>query len=203
MRSARSCRTTRPSSSFRRIREARSSSQCPGWDVTSADYQLALALGKAPLSEKLTLRRIASTASDPEGLFVINKYLAQRGDERVKDWASWVAELQMEERRAARRRAERLLETDPRERAGSISCAQDAERAAHDRAQGDVRERHRRVRESGEHLAAVQARWTGRADGQRSRRRELLPDDSPRCWAARRSRCPPVTREPSSSRRSR
>jgi amidase len=94
----------------------------PGWDVTSADYQLALALGKAPLSEKLTLRRIAGGASDPEGLFVINKYLAQRGDERVKDWASWVAnsKWKSDAQRAGAENA--LLETDPRERAGSISA---------------------------------------------------------------------------------
>jgi amidase len=94
----------------------------PGWDVTSADYQLALALGKAPLSEKLTLRRIAGGASDPEGLFVINKYLAQRGDERVNDWASWVAnsKWKSDAQRAGAENA--LLETDPRERAGSISA---------------------------------------------------------------------------------
>jgi amidase len=94
----------------------------PGWDVTSTEYQLALALGKAPLSEKLTLRRIASGASDPEGLFVINKYLAQRGDERVKDWASWVAnsKWKSDAQRAGAENA--LLETDPREPAGSISA---------------------------------------------------------------------------------
>jgi hypothetical protein len=31
----------------------------PGWDVTSVDYLVALSMGKAPLSEKLTLRRIS------------------------------------------------------------------------------------------------------------------------------------------------
>ena len=30
----------------------------PGWDVTSVDYAVALAMSKAPLSDKLTLRRI-------------------------------------------------------------------------------------------------------------------------------------------------
>jgi amidase len=94
----------------------------PGWDVTSADYQLALALGKAPLSDKLTLRRIAGDASDPEGLFVINKYLAQRGDERVKDWASWIAnsKWKSDAQRAGAENA--LLETGPREPQGSISA---------------------------------------------------------------------------------
>ena len=34
----------------------------PGWDVTSVDYLVALAMHKAPLSPKLTLRRISSAA---------------------------------------------------------------------------------------------------------------------------------------------
>lgn len=94
----------------------------PGWDVTSADYHLAVALGKAPLSEKLTLRRIAGDAADPEGLFVINKYLAQRGDARVNDWASWVAnsKWKSDAQRAGAQNA--LLATDPRESPGSISA---------------------------------------------------------------------------------
>jgi amidase len=63
----------------------------PGWDVTTQDYALALALGKAPLSEKLSLRRIFKQAEHPAGPFAWNMYLARRGDERVKDWASWIA----------------------------------------------------------------------------------------------------------------
>jgi Asp-tRNA(Asn)/Glu-tRNA(Gln) amidotransferase A subunit family amidase len=63
----------------------------PGWDVTSVKYLSALALGKAPLSPKINLRRIAKKASQSEGPLGWNRYLALRGDERVKDWASWVA----------------------------------------------------------------------------------------------------------------
>ena len=63
----------------------------PGWDVTSVKYLTALALGKAPLSPKINLRRIAKKASQSEGALGWNRYLALRGDERVKDWASWVA----------------------------------------------------------------------------------------------------------------
>ena len=63
----------------------------PGWDVTSIEYALALSAGEAPLSEKLNLRRIAREAANPNGLFRVNKYLQQRGDARVKDWAAWVA----------------------------------------------------------------------------------------------------------------
>ena len=63
----------------------------PGWDVRTKDYALALALGRAPLSDKLNLRRISNRLANPRGAFYIDKYLQQRGDARVKDWASWVA----------------------------------------------------------------------------------------------------------------
>jgi Asp-tRNA(Asn)/Glu-tRNA(Gln) amidotransferase A subunit family amidase len=63
----------------------------PGWDVTSVKYLVALATHKAPLSPKLTLRRLASNLSSPRSAFFINRYLAERGDERVHDWESWVA----------------------------------------------------------------------------------------------------------------
>jgi Asp-tRNA(Asn)/Glu-tRNA(Gln) amidotransferase A subunit family amidase len=62
-----------------------------GWDVTSVDYAVALALHKAPMSDKLNLRRLFKQASQDEGGFGWNKYLAERGDERVKDLKSWVA----------------------------------------------------------------------------------------------------------------
>ena len=63
----------------------------PGWDVTSVKYLSALALGKAPLSPKINLRRIAKKTAQSEGPLGWNRYLALRGDSRVKDWASWVA----------------------------------------------------------------------------------------------------------------
>jgi Asp-tRNA(Asn)/Glu-tRNA(Gln) amidotransferase A subunit family amidase len=63
----------------------------PGWDVTSIDYAVALSQGKAPLSEKLSLRRLFKQAEQFQGPLAWNKYLARRGDERVKDWPSWVA----------------------------------------------------------------------------------------------------------------
>jgi amidase len=63
----------------------------PGWDVTTIDYAVALSQGKAPLSEKLTLRRLFKQSEQFQGPLGWNKYLARRGDERVKDWASWVA----------------------------------------------------------------------------------------------------------------
>ena len=68
----------------------------PGWDVTTVDYAVALATGKAPLSPKLNLRRIARGLANPSSPFDINKYLVERGDARVKDWASWVANAKFE-----------------------------------------------------------------------------------------------------------
>jgi Asp-tRNA(Asn)/Glu-tRNA(Gln) amidotransferase A subunit family amidase len=62
----------------------------PGWDVTTIDYAVALSQGKAPLSDKLSLRRLFKQAEQFQGPLAWNKYLARRGDERVKDWASWV-----------------------------------------------------------------------------------------------------------------
>jgi Asp-tRNA(Asn)/Glu-tRNA(Gln) amidotransferase A subunit family amidase len=97
----------------------------PGWDVRTADYFVALAMGKAPLSDKLTLRRIAGgNLGNPESPFVINKYLALRGDARVKDWASWVAnsKWKSDAQRAGAENAAAVLDTRPP--AGSISALQ-------------------------------------------------------------------------------
>lgn len=63
----------------------------PGWDVTSVDYAIALAMGKAPLSEKLTLRRINQGTVRFKSVFTMNKYLAERGDQRVFNWETFVA----------------------------------------------------------------------------------------------------------------
>jgi len=68
----------------------------PGWDVTSIDYAVALALGEAPLSPKLNLRRISSDMDNFKSPFTVNKYLRERGDARVKDWASFVANTKFE-----------------------------------------------------------------------------------------------------------
>jgi hypothetical protein len=63
----------------------------PGWDVTSLDYLVAVAAGKAPLSDKLNLRRIARNLGNPNRLFSVDSYLMKRGDTRITDWAAWVA----------------------------------------------------------------------------------------------------------------
>ena len=74
----------------------------PGWDVTSVDYDVALSLHKAPLSDKINIRSIAKFYANPSTLLLTNRYLADRGDARVKDWASWIqnATFKSEEEKA-------------------------------------------------------------------------------------------------------
>jgi Asp-tRNA(Asn)/Glu-tRNA(Gln) amidotransferase A subunit family amidase len=68
-----------------------------GWDVKSMDYLIALSLGKAPLSDKLNLRRLSSgNYSNAAGSFAMNQYLRERGDARVKDQASLTANAKSE-----------------------------------------------------------------------------------------------------------
>ncbi|MDP9037707.1 MAG: amidase family protein [Acidobacteriota bacterium] len=64
----------------------------PGWDVRTIAYDVALEQHKAPLSPKINLRTIADPAfANPSVVLATDEYLAGRGDARVKDWASWVA----------------------------------------------------------------------------------------------------------------
>ena len=93
----------------------------PGWDVTTVDYAVALAMGKAPLSPRINVRRISARLGNPSSPFTINKYLAERGDARVKDWASWVANAKWEndEHRAGAENA--VADQDPREAPNSVS----------------------------------------------------------------------------------
>jgi amidase len=93
----------------------------PGWDVTSVDYMVALGLRKAPLSPKINLRNISEGFSNPATILHANEYLARRGDARVKDWASWVANATFKtdsERARALNAAERK---DPRPDPDGIS----------------------------------------------------------------------------------
>ena len=63
----------------------------PGWDVRTVEYAVALSLHKAPLSDKINIRSISKGYTNPTSLILTNQYLAARGDARVKDWESWVA----------------------------------------------------------------------------------------------------------------
>jgi Asp-tRNA(Asn)/Glu-tRNA(Gln) amidotransferase A subunit family amidase len=64
----------------------------PGFDVTSYDYLLSLTLGTVPISANLNLRTLTGgSAQNLNFKFDIERYLKIRGDAKVKDWASWVA----------------------------------------------------------------------------------------------------------------
>jgi Asp-tRNA(Asn)/Glu-tRNA(Gln) amidotransferase A subunit family amidase len=93
----------------------------PGWDVRTADYDVALSLHKAPLSDKINIRSIAKGYTNPSSVIPANQYLAARGDSRVKDWKSWVdnATFKTEAERARALNAVGLQ--DPRPAPGSIS----------------------------------------------------------------------------------
>ncbi len=60
----------------------------PDYDVTSKEYLVKLASGKAPLSENMNLRRVTSSPRSRSFAFHIDQYLDRRGDERVHDMAS-------------------------------------------------------------------------------------------------------------------
>jgi amidase len=94
----------------------------PGWDVRTIDYDVALEQHKAPLSDKIGIRTIADPAfAYPSSLLDTNEYLAARGDARVKDWASWVANGHFKTD-DTRLRAESVVgNEDPRRPAGSLS----------------------------------------------------------------------------------
>ena len=64
----------------------------PGYDVRSREYLVKLSLGRAPLSPKLNMRRILAELDDGDRTsFMMSKYLMERGDARIKDWAAYAA----------------------------------------------------------------------------------------------------------------
>jgi Asp-tRNA(Asn)/Glu-tRNA(Gln) amidotransferase A subunit family amidase len=94
----------------------------PGWDVRTAAYDVALAMHKAPLSDKINLRSISQQPmANPATLLSVNQYLAERGDARVKDWASYVANsvFKTDEERAQGQNA--IDNPDPRPRQDVVS----------------------------------------------------------------------------------
>jgi Asp-tRNA(Asn)/Glu-tRNA(Gln) amidotransferase A subunit family amidase len=69
----------------------------PGYDVTSYGYLLALSQGLAPLSPALNLRRIVSTGNAMTTKFNAERYLVERGDARVTNWATLFANARWRE----------------------------------------------------------------------------------------------------------
>jgi amidase len=93
----------------------------PGWDVRSVDYDVALSLHKAPLSDKINIRSIAKGYTNPSNLILTNQYLAARGDARVKDWASWVANATFKTEEEKARAMNAVTNHDPRPNTDSVS----------------------------------------------------------------------------------
>jgi amidase len=84
----------------------------PGWDVRTIDYDVALSMHKAPLSDKINLRTIAQAYATPSSLLATNRYLAARGDTRVKDWATWIANATFKTEEEKARSLNALLDKD-------------------------------------------------------------------------------------------
>jgi hypothetical protein len=94
----------------------------PGWDVRTVDYAVALSLHEAPLSEKINLRTISgSRLVNPSSPYVINRYLRERGDTRVKDWASWVANAKFKTGQERVGAENAIADQDPRASADGVS----------------------------------------------------------------------------------
>jgi Asp-tRNA(Asn)/Glu-tRNA(Gln) amidotransferase A subunit family amidase len=93
----------------------------PGWDVRTVDYAVALSLGKAPLSPKINVRRISAGLANPSSPYSVNRYLTERGDERVKDWASYVANAKFKTEAELAGAMNNIADQDPRANPDGIS----------------------------------------------------------------------------------
>ena len=96
----------------------------PGWDVQSINYVVALSLRQAPLSEKINLRSLTDGLANPGNRLMIDRYLQGRGDERVKDWANWVANATFKNDEERARATNAVSVMDIRPNAASTSYLQ-------------------------------------------------------------------------------
>ena len=168
----------------------------PGWDVTTTDYMSPWRWARRRLSDEAQpAPHQPAGLANPSSPFTINKYLAERGDARIKDWATWVAERQVRERRAAVPALRTPSATRIRARAeAGISYL---------KMQSVLRMVVLKVmHENGIDVFVNPEQTTPpymlggrrRAGNQRSPARSAAARRSRRCWAARRSTCPPATR---------
>jgi len=81
----------------------------PGYDVTSYDYLMKLSRHEAPLTSAVNMVNFATFGATPcitnlcpDTLFDLDRYLKDRGDARITDWAAWVnnAKFRQDESRA-------------------------------------------------------------------------------------------------------
>ena len=70
----------------------------PGHDVTSYEYLLKLSRREAPLTSAVNITNFANFGAlpcapnlCPDTVFDIDRYLAERGDARIKTWKDWIA----------------------------------------------------------------------------------------------------------------
>jgi amidase len=70
----------------------------PGHDVTSYDYLLKLSRREAPLTPAVTITNFDSfgvipcdTSNCSDFTLDMDRYLSARGDQRIKNWADWIA----------------------------------------------------------------------------------------------------------------
>ena len=96
----------------------------PGYDVTSYDYLLKLSRREAPLTSAINITNFETFGATPCGTslcadlaFDIDRYLKERGDARVKNWAAWVANAKFRED-ASRAGAENWIALKDHEGAG-------------------------------------------------------------------------------------
>jgi amidase len=106
---------TVPEYFFRKDKNGKLMYAVPGWDVTTVAYDVALSRHEAPLSPLINLRSISQSGlSNPSPLFNMDKYLADRGDARVRDVDTWFANaaFKSDAERAGAQNA--VGKTDPR-----------------------------------------------------------------------------------------
>jgi len=71
--------------------------------------------------DKLNLRTITRTGlANPSTLLLTNQYLKARGDERIKDWAAWVANANFKTDEERARAVNAVANKDPRPAQGAI-----------------------------------------------------------------------------------
>jgi Asp-tRNA(Asn)/Glu-tRNA(Gln) amidotransferase A subunit family amidase len=76
----------------------------PGYDVTSYDYLLKLSRREAPLTSAVNIANFANFGAlpctpslCPDTVFEFDRYLLQRGDKRIVNWAAWTANAKFRE----------------------------------------------------------------------------------------------------------
>jgi Asp-tRNA(Asn)/Glu-tRNA(Gln) amidotransferase A subunit family amidase len=90
----------------------------PGHDVTSYEYLKKLSRREAPLTDRVTILNFATYGTEPcftaqcgDVMFDIDRYLAARGDARIRSWGDWVKQARFRED-ASRAGAENWLALD-------------------------------------------------------------------------------------------